>query len=107
MLDSKGFKENIKLNRGKQLIRGLHGEYYPCKKEIFDKKYETINELKTAFNPSRDAYCRVHFGKIHSACNKNSREAFGSAPEHTTDRSSTNTLKDSQRVHHGLRNACD
>ena len=26
--------------KGDWLIRGIHGEYYPCKPEIFDKTYE-------------------------------------------------------------------
>lgn len=29
-------------NFGDMIIRGLHGEFYPCKKEIFDKKYEEV-----------------------------------------------------------------
>ena len=26
------------------IIRGIHGEYYPCKPDIFDKTYEIVNE---------------------------------------------------------------
>ena len=29
---------------GDWIIRGVHGEYYPCKPDIFDKTYEPVNE---------------------------------------------------------------
>lgn len=33
-----------KASRGDFLIRGVHGEHYPCKPEIFEKTYEAVNE---------------------------------------------------------------
>ena len=29
---------------GDYIIRGLRGEYYPCKPDVFEKKYEAIGE---------------------------------------------------------------
>lgn len=29
-------------SRGDWLIRGVHGEHYPCKPEIFEKTYEAV-----------------------------------------------------------------
>ena len=34
----------MKANLGDFIIRGLQGEYYPCKPEIFHAKYELIGE---------------------------------------------------------------
>ena len=31
-------------NVGDFIIRGLRGEYYPCKPDVFHKKYELISE---------------------------------------------------------------
>jgi len=28
------------------IIKGVNGEFYPCKPDIFEKTYEPINELK-------------------------------------------------------------
>lgn len=33
---------NMKANIGDFIIRGLRGEYYPCKPDVFKKKYEVI-----------------------------------------------------------------
>lgn len=32
----------MKANVGDYIIRGLRGEYYPCKPDVFVKKYEAI-----------------------------------------------------------------
>jgi hypothetical protein len=29
---------------GDYIIKGVHGEFYPCHPEVFDKSYEVINE---------------------------------------------------------------
>lgn len=29
---------------GDYIIKGLHGEFYPCKPDVFEKKYEQIKE---------------------------------------------------------------
>lgn len=34
----------MRFNRGDMLITGIAGEIYPCKKEIFDQTYETVEE---------------------------------------------------------------
>lgn len=30
-------------NQGDYIIKGLRGEFYPCKPDVFNKKYEVIN----------------------------------------------------------------
>lgn len=35
---------NMKARPGEWLIRGIKGEYYPCKPEIFDATYELVSE---------------------------------------------------------------
>ena len=32
-------------NVGDFIVRGLRGEYYPCKPDVFHKKYEFISEI--------------------------------------------------------------
>lgn len=35
-------------SKGDYIIKGLRGEFYPCKPDIFEKKYEIINNnIKT------------------------------------------------------------
>jgi hypothetical protein len=34
----------MKAMPGDWIIRGLRGEYYPCKPDIFDKTYEPLEE---------------------------------------------------------------
>lgn len=31
------------VNQGDYIIKGLRGEFYPCKPDVFNKKYEVIN----------------------------------------------------------------
>lgn len=31
---------NMKVSKGDYIIKGLRGEFYPCKPDIFEKKYE-------------------------------------------------------------------
>ena len=33
---------DMKASRGDYIIRGLRGEYYPCKPDVFAKKYELV-----------------------------------------------------------------
>ena len=35
---------NMHASEGDWIIRGVSGEYYPCKPDIFDKTYERISE---------------------------------------------------------------
>lgn len=34
----------VKVYTGQWIIRGGEGEYYPCDNEVFEKKYEPVNE---------------------------------------------------------------
>ena len=34
----------MRANIGDYIIRGLKGEYYPCKPDVFSKKYEEVME---------------------------------------------------------------
>lgn len=34
----------MKASIGDWIIRGINGEYYPCKPDIFEKTYESINQ---------------------------------------------------------------
>ena len=36
----------MKANPGDYIIKGINGEFYPCKPDIFHKTYEKINILK-------------------------------------------------------------
>lgn len=35
---------NMIANNGDYIIKGVNGELYPCKPDIFDKTYEIVNE---------------------------------------------------------------
>ena len=35
---------NMKANIGDYIIKGINGEFYPCKPDIFDKTYEEVTE---------------------------------------------------------------
>lgn len=38
---------DMKCDKGDYIIRGVNGEFYPCKPDIFDKTYEVIDEQST------------------------------------------------------------
>jgi len=38
---------DMKANFGDYIIRGVNGEHYPCKPDIFEKTYDKIYESKT------------------------------------------------------------
>lgn len=38
----------MEARRGDYIIRGVNGELYPCKPDIFKKTYELLEELKEA-----------------------------------------------------------
>lgn len=42
----KTLEGNMKASREDYLIKGVNGELYPCKKEIFEKTYELVKEEK-------------------------------------------------------------
>ena len=33
---------NMKVNDGDYIIRGTHGEFYPCRQDIFEENYEEV-----------------------------------------------------------------
>lgn len=33
---------NIKANHGDYIIKGVHGEFYPCKEDIFKETYDIV-----------------------------------------------------------------
>jgi hypothetical protein len=35
---------DMKINDGDWIIKGVAGEFYPCKPDIFEKTYEPVNE---------------------------------------------------------------
>lgn len=35
---------DMKANIGDYIIKGVNGEFYPCKSDIFDKTYEEVTE---------------------------------------------------------------
>ena len=38
----KTLEGNMLANKGHYIIKGVHGEFYPCKPDIFDKAYEEV-----------------------------------------------------------------
>lgn len=40
----------MQASEGDYIIKGLRGEFYPCKPDVFEKKYEVIEELKGNLN---------------------------------------------------------
>ena len=36
---------SMKVSLGDYIIQGVHGEYYPCKPDIFKKTYERLNQF--------------------------------------------------------------
>jgi len=41
----KTLEGNMKISHGDWIIRGVQGEYYPCKPDIFEKTYEKVAEV--------------------------------------------------------------
>lgn len=40
-------------NKGDYIIKGVCGEFYPCKPEVFEKKYELVEEKTHESNQDR------------------------------------------------------
>ena len=38
----KTLEGNMRANQGDYIIKGIHGEFYPCKEEIFLQSYEEV-----------------------------------------------------------------
>lgn len=34
---------NMRVSKGDYIIKGIHGEFYPCKPDIFEETYEALN----------------------------------------------------------------
>lgn len=43
LMKIKTLEGNMHVSEGDYIIKGLKGEFYPCKPDIFEKKYEFIN----------------------------------------------------------------
>ena len=41
---------NMKANLYDYIIKGVNGEFYPCKPDIFEKTYEKVEEVPTKKN---------------------------------------------------------
>ena len=39
----KTLEGNMRISEGDYIIKGLRGEFYPCKPDVFEKKYEKID----------------------------------------------------------------
>ncbi len=44
-------------SKGDYLIRGVQGEYYPCKPDIFAATYEAVNQPKTEEHVYKCSVC--------------------------------------------------
>lgn len=42
--DIKTLEGNMRISRGDYIIRGINGEFYPCKPDIFHKTYELVDD---------------------------------------------------------------
>ena len=45
---------NMKCNKGDYIIKGVDGEFYPCKQEIFEKTYELVYKITITETLQRD-----------------------------------------------------
>lgn len=43
-MEIKTLEGNMIVSEGDYIIKGLRGEFYPCKPDVFEKKYELIEE---------------------------------------------------------------
>lgn len=41
----KTLEGNMKVSKGDYIIKGVNGEFYPCKPDIFEKTYEGVDWL--------------------------------------------------------------
>ena len=54
---------NILGKSGDYLMKGIEGEYYPCKKEIFEKTYNFLTDQKKVFDTIGDAMREINGDK--------------------------------------------
>lgn len=45
---------DMRASDGDYIIKGIKGEFYPCRKDIFEETYEEINKLKENKNGNDD-----------------------------------------------------
>lgn len=45
---------DMKCNKGDYIIKGVDGEFYPCKQEIFEKTYELVYKITITETLQRD-----------------------------------------------------
>ena len=43
LMKIKTLEGDMHVSEGDYIIKGLRGEFYPCKPDVFEKKYELIN----------------------------------------------------------------
>ena len=46
VLEINTLEGTMRASQGDYIIRGVHGEYYPCKPDIFEKTYEPVDGAK-------------------------------------------------------------
>lgn len=44
-MEIKTLEGNMRADEGDYIIKGLRGEFYPCKPDVFEKKYEELERL--------------------------------------------------------------
>jgi hypothetical protein len=47
-LDIKTLEGTLKASVGDYIIKGINGEFYPCKPDIFEKTYESVEDATVA-----------------------------------------------------------
>lgn len=45
-IEIKTLEGTMTANIGDYIIKGVNGEFYPCKPDIFDKTYEEVKEIR-------------------------------------------------------------
>ncbi len=43
LMQIKTLEGNVRADKGDYIIKGLRGEFYPCKPDVFKKKYEEVH----------------------------------------------------------------
>ena len=45
-MEIKTLEGNMRADEGDYIIKGLRGEFYPCKPDVFEKKYEEVESAE-------------------------------------------------------------
>lgn len=62
---------DMRASEGDYIIRGINGEYYACKPDVFEKTYEKVKEDKSKekkvkeIRRGQDVYIRINGGEWH------------------------------------------